>query len=169
MKTSLESLLAISVLALGCALEHAQGESAPRVADPSPSLRQTLAQLELSDAQRERIEGLQRSEEAWTARLERAHRIAEAALREAELRQPFDAIHVGILVRRKAEISAFLRGTESRLVSAILELLEPAQRSAFAQLRSVSASGEGVASSTPRKPPRQHARVGPPEGSEFPL
>jgi len=169
MKRSLESLLAISVLALGCALEHAQGESAPRVGDPWPSLYQALAQLELSGAQRERIAALQKSEAARIARLERAQQIAEAALREGEVRQPFDSTHVGILVRRKAEITAYLRGTESRLVSAILPLLEPAQRSAFSRLRSGSAPGEGVASSAHRKPPRLHAQANPADGSGFSL
>jgi Spy/CpxP family protein refolding chaperone len=144
MKTSRNLLIAVSVLAVECTFERAGVERTAPVAGPMSSLHEALAQLDLSDAQRERIEALRRSEQARIETLQRAHRIAEASLREAEVRQPFDSARVGTLLQREAEISAYLRGTESRLVSAIFELLEPRQRSAFAALRSGSASGEIV-------------------------
>jgi hypothetical protein len=140
MKTLRNRLIAISVLALGCTFQRAQVERTTSIVDPLTSLYQALAGLDLSDAQRKQIEVLWRCEEPRIGKLQRAQRIA--SLREAEVDQPFDPARVGTLLHRQAEISAYLRGTESRLAAAIVALLEPSQRSAFVRLRSSSASGE---------------------------
>jgi|SRR5215813_2685025 len=145
MKISRNHLIAISVLALECTFQREQVErtSSPGV-DPLTSLYQALVRLDLSDAQRKQIEVLWRSEEPRIGKLQRAQRIAEASLREAEVDQPFDPARVSTLLNRQAEISAYLRGTESRLAAAIVERLDPSQRSAFVRLRSRSAPGETV-------------------------
>src|SRR5262245_21144035 len=144
MKLSRNRLIAISALALGCTFQREQVERLSEVVDPLTSLHQALAELDLSDAQRKRIEVLWRSEEPRIGKLQRAQHIAEASLRGAEVDQPFDPARVGTLLNRQEEITAYLRGTESRLAAAIVELLEPSQRSAFARLRSRSVSGENV-------------------------
>jgi Spy/CpxP family protein refolding chaperone len=96
----------------------------------------TAAQrLELSAAQAEQVDALRTRERRRIEALERALAQVEQELRHAELVIPFDAERVNALVTRRAELGAYLRGAESRMVAEIAALLTSEQREHFAALR----------------------------------
>ncbi len=115
-------------------------------------LDRVLGALELSEAQRVQIEVLWESEAERVRELQAAHEATESALRDAELRLPFDETRAGLLVRQQAEIVAYLRGTESRLVAGTIDVLDAAQWHAFARLR--AAGGRDPALGQPSVPSR---------------
>jgi Spy/CpxP family protein refolding chaperone len=99
-----------------------------------------LARLGLSATQREALDGLALGERRRVDGLLRSFAATERELRLAELALPFDAARVNELVAHRAELVAYLRGTESRLVSKIVRLLTRDQRRIFAELRLSGAS-----------------------------
>jgi hypothetical protein len=109
--------------------------------------------------QLERITRLRAREQTRVERLQRAYDALERELRVAELAYPFDAKRVNELVAKQAELAAYLRGTESRVVAEIAALLRPEQRHRLVSLR---AKDEAAASSQaparrapgPRRPPK---------------
>jgi Spy/CpxP family protein refolding chaperone len=94
-----------------------------------------LARLGLDDTQKARLERLRAEERPRVEWLRRALAEIEQEIRREELASPFDAERVNGLVGRQAELTAHLRGTESRLVSRIAELLSSEQRRRLAELR----------------------------------
>jgi hypothetical protein len=94
-----------------------------------------LARLELSPGQQAQIDDLRGRERAWVEELHCALARSERDLRSAELEQPFDVERVNELVSVQAEVIAYLRGTESRLIAEISRLLTPDQERRFAELR----------------------------------
>jgi Spy/CpxP family protein refolding chaperone len=94
-----------------------------------------IAELGLDERQAAQIERLRARERDRVERLQRALAATEQELRREELAQPFDAERVNALVARRAELTAYLRGTESRVVSEIARLLTSEQRRRFAELR----------------------------------
>jgi Spy/CpxP family protein refolding chaperone len=114
--------------------------------EPRDAERELLAALDLDAEQRQRIEALRERERGRVDALQRALDRTEGELRRSELARPFDAERVNELVARQAELVAYLRGTESRVVSEIAALLGPAQQRRFAELRGAGATR------LPRKP-----------------
>jgi Spy/CpxP family protein refolding chaperone len=111
-----------------------------------------LAQLGLDEMQREQIARLRAREQTRIELLQRALDASERELRLAELAHPFDAKRVNELVANQAELAAYLRGTESRVIAEIAALLTPEQRHRFLSLR---ANGEAAPSRMPaRSAPR---------------
>ena len=129
-----------------------------------------LAQLGLNETQRKQIERIRAQEQPWVEELQHAVAATEQELRRAELAQPFDAGRVNDLIAHQAELSAYLRGTESRVVSEIAELLTSKQQRRFAQLRSADANAPPRADAPPRRPPEvsspdsRASRPAPPTG-----
>jgi Spy/CpxP family protein refolding chaperone len=145
--------LALSVLGLFAGFAVTR----PAVPGPAPgpgvleeTIADPIAQLGLDAEQAERIAALRAKEARRVEALERALANTEDALRRAELEVPFDALHVNELVARQAELLGLLRGTESRVVAAIVSLLDPEQQRRFAALR---AGGPTGAPGVPRPPP----------------
>jgi len=134
------------IAALGVAREPAKDAGVPRETAPAtlePRSRtpaSALAQLGLSDAQLEQIGRLGMREHRRLEELQQAVAATERNLRWAELAQPFDAERVNRLVARRSELAAYLRGTESRMVSEIAALLTPDQQRRFAELRVAGAT-----------------------------
>ena len=101
-----------------------------------PSIRApVLARLGLDDTQIERVERLRAEEHPRVEWLRRALAEVEQEIRREELASPFDAERVNELIGRQAELTGHLRGTESRVVSRIAELLSSEQRRRLAELR----------------------------------
>jgi Spy/CpxP family protein refolding chaperone len=96
-----------------------------------------LGRLELSPKQQDRIEQLRERESGWLRDLRCALVRSERELRSAEMQQPFDAKRVNRLVSGQAELIAYLRGAESRIVGDIARLLTPDQQRRFWELRAV--------------------------------
>ena len=111
--------------------------SEPRSAAPIPN-DSAAGELALSEAQRQRIVELREREARRVLGLQHALLATELELRRAELASPFDAERVNALIAQAAELSGFLRGTESRLVSDIAALLSEQQRRAFAEMRTTA-------------------------------
>jgi Spy/CpxP family protein refolding chaperone len=126
--------LVISILGaaagLAAALWSPDGSSARQLSPVD-----ALAQLELSADQRARIEDLRARERAWIEGLQCALAESEGKLRAAEVQRPFDAERVNDLVSTQAELIAYLRGTESRVIAEIAALLTPDQERRFSQFR----------------------------------
>jgi Spy/CpxP family protein refolding chaperone len=109
-------------------------ESVPVIGSDAPGAP-GLARLGLDDTQKEQVERLRAEERRRVGWLRRALAEIEQEIRREELATPFDAERVNGLVGRQAELTAHLRGTESRLVSRIAELLSNEQRRRLAELR----------------------------------
>jgi Spy/CpxP family protein refolding chaperone len=137
------------VLGLFAGFAATQPGSLARLEEPSAA----LAELGLDAEQEQRIAALRSREAGRVEALRRALAEAEDELRRAELARPFDAERVNELVGRQAELIAFLRGTESRVVAGIAALLAPEQQRRFAELRTEGAGSE----------PREHALPAPEE------
>jgi Spy/CpxP family protein refolding chaperone len=145
----LVAALAVADLGLVGVLSIARAPSrdanAPRQASPAAvgmrlaAPATTLAQLGLSETQRDQIGRLEERERRRIDAIERTLAKTEQELRRAELVQPFDAERVGELVARRAELAAYLRGTESRIVAEIAGLLTPDQQRRLWELRVGSA------------------------------
>lgn len=141
--TRLAVIVALSVLLVMAALAARQaataGDAVAREAVPVIGSEATgaplLARLGLDDTQKERVERLRAQERPRVEWLRRALAEIEQEIRREELASPFDAERVNGLVGRQAELTAHLRGTESRLVSRIAELLSSEQRRRLAELR----------------------------------
>lgn len=134
--------VAVSVLLVMAALAARQtegGDAVLREAVPvigsEASGARVLARLGLDDTQKEQVERLRAEERPRVEWLRRALAEIEQEIRREELASPFDAERVNGLVGRQAELTAHLRGTESRLVSRIAELLGSEQRRRLAELR----------------------------------
>ena len=135
--------VAVSVLLVMAALAARQtatgGDAVAREAVPVIGSEATgapmLARLGLDDTQTERVERLRAEERPRVEWLQRALAEMEQEIRREELASPFDAERVNELVGRQAELTAHLRGTESRLVSRIAKLLSSEQRRGLAELR----------------------------------
>jgi Spy/CpxP family protein refolding chaperone len=128
----------LSVLAIGIGVVATRefGTAAPDDAgSATPLLAANLSQLDLNALQRSRIEEILGAEQPRMARLREAFEASIAALRQAELAQPFDDGLVSSLVAQQAELAGYARGAESRVVSSIVSLLTPAQRHRFAEVR----------------------------------
>ncbi len=133
--------LAVGVLAgVSGLLAMAPRHPALRSLESPASLEGVLPQLELADVQEWRIREIRAKEQSRIRSLQEAFAETTELLREAETTQPFDEALVSRLVERQAEISACLRGTESRVVSEIVTVLTPEQRRAFVESRSRSGS-----------------------------
>src|SRR5262245_4385690 len=120
-----------------------------------PTQSGVLSQLGLDDEQREKIAEVSARERERVETLERALDANEHELRLAELATPFDAERVNDLVENQAELTAYLRGTESRVMSEIAALLTPEQRQRFAALRArdgAESSSTGHREATPLEP-----------------
>jgi Spy/CpxP family protein refolding chaperone len=133
---------AVSVLLVVAALAARQTEDGDAVARETVSVigseasgAPVLASLGLDDAQQEQVERLRAQERPRVEWLRRALAETEQEIRREELASPFDAERVNGLVGRQAELTGHLRGTESRLVSRISELLRSEQRRRLAELR----------------------------------
>ena len=112
-----------------------RSDARPAAPTPNDSAENELA---LSEVQRQRIAELREREGRRVLALQHALVLTELELRRAELASPFDAERVNALIAQAAELSAFLRGTESRLVSEIAALLTEQQRRAFAEMRTAA-------------------------------
>jgi len=121
-------LLGILLAGAGTAREF---RAAPR----APALEAALSRLALDARQQEEIEDLFRSEAARMTALREALANSDAALRRAELEQPFDVARISTLLSNQAELVGHARGAESRIVTSISALLSPAQRETFSALR----------------------------------
>lgn len=99
-----------------------------------------VAELALDARQLEALERLRSSERPGIERLRLALAHIEARLRHVELEQPFDAGRVNELVSEQAEVLAYLRGSESRIVAQIADLLTPDQGRRFEKLRGEQAA-----------------------------
>lgn len=145
--------IALSTLGVAAALAAArptsEAASPPATAAPRES---ALAHLDLTKAQLQEIEQLRAREERRIAALERALAEAEQELRRVELAKPFDPTRVSALVAQRAEIAAYLRGTESRLVSEIAGLLTAQQRARFAELREAGALATSLGAAASEAP-----------------
>lgn len=132
------SIGALSVLVLGIGVLAARESGTAEANDggiAASTLAENLSQLDLSPFQRARIDKLFGAEERRLVALRDALGDLNAALRRAELEQPFDEDLVSSLVAEQAELSGYVRGAESRLVSSIAVVLNQAQRDRFAELR----------------------------------
>ena len=96
-----------------------------------------LGRLELSPEQHDRIEQLRERERVWLGDLRCALERSERELRSAEMERPFDAERVNRLISGEAELIAYLRGAESRIVADIALLLTRDQQRRFWELRAV--------------------------------
>jgi Spy/CpxP family protein refolding chaperone len=121
-----------------------------------------LARLGLDDTQKERVERLRAEERPRVEWLRRALAEIEQEIRREELASPFDAERVNGLVGGQAELTAHLRGTESRLVSRIAELLTSEQRRRLAELRVDGAPRAEAPSASNSHAPPFAPRVGTP-------
>ena len=153
--------VAVSVLLVMAALAARQtegGDAVAREAVPvigsEASGAPVLARLGLDDTQKERVERLRAEEHPRVEWLRRALAEIEQEIRREELASPFDAERVNGLIGRQAELTAHLRGTESRVVSRIAELLSSEQRRRLAELRVEGAPrAEAPSTSNSHAPP----------------
>jgi len=132
------SIGALSILVLGIGVVAARETGTAEASDAgiaASTLPAILSQLDLSTLQRARIEKLFGAEKRRLVALRDALTDLDAALRRAELEQPFDEDLVSSLVAQQAEFNGYARGAESRMVSSILSLLTPEQRHRFVELR----------------------------------
>lgn len=129
-------VLSVFVLGIGVVAARESGTAEPRDAGTAIStLAASLPQLDLSTLQHARIERLFGAEERRLVALREVWTDLDAALRRAELQQPFDEDLVSSLVAQQAELAGYARGAESRIVSSILSLLTPEQSHRFVELR----------------------------------
>jgi len=131
--------------------------SAPRRPEPAPAreIGALLFELDLDAAQLEKLEQLRRSELPAVERLQLALARIEGLLRRAELERPFDAERVNGLVAEQAEVLAYLRGSESRVVAQIAQLLTAEQGRRFEKLRSEGQASLGASELPVRAPAAQ--------------
>ncbi len=141
LRNKLASALGVSILGgliagLAVMRSPAIEASSPGGLAPDSALHgNTLAELGLDEMQAAQIERLRARERDRVERLQRTLAATEQELRREELAQPFDAERVNALVVRQSELTAYLRGTESRVVSEIARMLTSEQRRRFAELR----------------------------------
>lgn len=105
-----------------------------------PGSTNVLGLLDLAHDQWERIEQVRERERAWLEQLRCALERSERDLRSAETELPFDAKRINDLVVSEAELIAYLRGTESRMIAAIARLMTPDQKRRFSEIRGDSPS-----------------------------
>ncbi len=103
-----------------------------------------LVGLELSEEQASRIEGILGASVARMQRLEAELREAERALRVTAGSPSFDEELAGRIVRHRAELSAYLWGTEARVESQVYQTLTPEQRLAYSEQRALEGRGGAV-------------------------
>lgn len=129
--------VALAVLGAGSLLSGGvPGHRATAAPVPAASwISPVLADLALDGEQERRVVEMVRLEEPWVRRLEQALAEARGDLRRAELAQPYDETLVAALLDRHTELSAHLRGTESRLIGRIARVLTPDQQRQLAALR----------------------------------
>jgi Spy/CpxP family protein refolding chaperone len=131
----LAGALALSILGILTGLAAAHWTSGGHL-DPLPAdATGVLGGLELSPMQRTQIEELGARERSRIEGLQCALAQSERDLRSAEMEQPFDAERVNDLVSGQAELIAYLRGTESRVIGEMARLLSPEQERRFSELR----------------------------------
>ncbi len=132
------SIGVLSILVIGVGVLAARESGIAEANDAgiaASTLAASLSQLDLSPLQRARIDQLFGAEERRIVALRDALTDLNAALRKAELEQPFDEDLVSSLVVQQAELAGYARGAESRMVSSILSLLTPEQSHRFVELR----------------------------------
>lgn len=132
------SIGVLSILVIGVGLLAARESGIAKANDAgiaASTLAASLSQLDLSPLQRARIDKLFGAEERRIVALRETMTMVNAALLRAELEQPFDEDLVSSLVVQQAELTAYARGAESRIVSSIMALLTPEQGHRFAELR----------------------------------
>src|SRR5262245_14080492 len=164
----LTATVGVTILGLAAALavtERPARHATPRASarapvepHPAPHVN-VLAGLGLDDTQREQIEGLRARERPGVEVLQRAIVATERELRMEELAQPFDAERVNTLVALQAELTAHLRGAESRVVSEISEILTSEQRRRFAELRAADVPAAPGVTAAPPSPSAGGRRV----------
>jgi len=130
---ALLAILGVGAVLLAVKTPRLYASAAP--AATTSALPAIVSQLELSGAQRQQIDAIGAEEGPWVQRLQQAFAASSDDLGIAELAQPFDEALVAALVGRQAELAAYLRGAESRVVSRIVQVLTPEQRQRFADLR----------------------------------
>ena len=145
-------VLLVLGLVVGLVVASAAVPAAITATAGTPGLLAMLSELELSEAQRQKAAVLVENAGDRLERLERAWANNGQHLRAAELERPFDAAFVNQLVARQAELMAYIRGTESRVVAEIGALLSAEQHTRFTHLRMPSETTPGA------RRPRPHSR-----------
>lgn len=130
----------ISVLMMGVFGADSSEPQGSKASEESPTLGAIVAQLDLGKMQERRLRRIFEREADRVDQLEEALIANEQRLRGAEVSQPFDGRRVNRWVVRGAEISAYLRGTESRVVSEIVKRLTPEQQARLSRLRASASS-----------------------------
>jgi Spy/CpxP family protein refolding chaperone len=96
-----------------------------------------LDRLELSEGQANRIHQILAANMERIGRLEDELLETRRALRAAAGSSSFDEELAGQIVRHRAEIAAYLWGTQARVESQVFQTLTPEQRLAYSELRAL--------------------------------
>lgn len=120
-------------------------EPTAMAAESSAGLERNLARIDLDPKQQLEVDRILERSSERVSRLQAALRSTNEALRLSEVSRPFRERQVNGLLWQRSELIAYLRGTESRLVSEVMEVLTPDQRRRFRamRLRHAAADGDG--------------------------